>query len=92
MGYDINSSIHSSIKKFVQKFTKKYQNVMTCRLQPLDSSLFSHYCLYYTYCKCLDVTAKNITNMPSAQWIKCSVPMLFDITDIVNECQNCKKN
>ena len=35
LGYDINF-YHSSIKKFVQKFTKKYQNVMTCRLQPLD--------------------------------------------------------
>ena len=51
LGYDINF-YHSSIKKFVQKFTKKYQNVMTCRLQSLDLSLCSHYCLYYTYCKC----------------------------------------
>ena len=93
LGYDINF-YHSSIKKFVQKFTKKYQNViMTCRLQPLDSSLCSHYCLYYAYCKCLDMRAKDIiANIPSMQQIKCSVPMLFNITDIVSKCQTCKKN
>ena len=66
---------------------------MRCRLQPLDSSLYGHYCLYYAYCKCLDLTANDIiTKMPSTQWIKCSVPILFNITDILSECQNCKKN
>ena len=61
LGYDINF-YYFSIKKFVQKFTKKYQNVMTCRVQPLDLSLCNHYYLYYTYCKCLDMTTKKYNN------------------------------
>ena len=65
---------------------------MRCRLQPLDSSLCGHYCLYYNHCKCLGLSRSNIVNnMPSAQWIKCSVPMLFDITDILTKCQNCQR-
>ena len=49
---------HNSIKKFVQKFSNKYVTVLRCRLQPINSSLCGHYCLYYAYCRYQGMTKK----------------------------------
>ena len=38
------------------------------------------------------MTKKNIVNnFPTVQWIQCSIPLLFDINDIISECQCCEK-
>ena len=93
LGYDLDY-YHNSIKKFVQKFSNKHVTILRCRLYvPINSSLCGHYCLYYAYCRCQGMTTKNIVNnFPTAQWIQCSIPLLFDINDIISECQCCEKN
>ena len=66
--------------------------VLRCRLQPINSSLCSQYCLYYAYCNCQGLIKKEfVNNLPTAQWIQCSIPLLFDITDIISDCKFCQK-
>lgn len=66
---------------------------MTQRVQPQDSALCGHYCLYYAYCRCHGQKMAHIVqHLPSPQWIENCIPILFDITPIFNpECQHCIK-
>ena len=66
-------------------------DVMTERIQPLESALCGHYCLYYAYCRCTGETMREIAqHIPSPQWIETWIPVLFDIHPIHStECQKC---
>ena len=80
--------------KDIVQFIERFDHVkyVTQRVQPLDSSLCGHYCLYYAYFRCLGKTMESIlANVHKPKWIKCCVPILFDIPGIISECQSCKK-
>lgn len=64
---------------------------MTERVQPLDSALCGHYCLFYAYCRGNGETMRDITqHMPSPHWIENCIPVLFDIQPINStQCQHC---
>lgn len=82
-------SYNKEIKTFVDKFFKTVK-FTTFRIQPLNTSLCGHYCLYYAYMRCNGKEMDSIIReMPSPQWIKFCVPILYDIPGIVSECQTC---
>ena len=92
LGNDV-ASYHSSIKKFIQRHSTHYMHVVHDRIQPKGTALCGHYCLYYAYSRCEGMSAQKIVHtMPSPQWIKSCIPILFDIPDIISEYQCCKKN
>ena len=63
------------------------------RIQPKNTALCGHYCLYYAYSRCEGMSVQKIVHtMLSPQWIKSCIPILFDIPDIFSEYQCCKKN
>ena len=63
------------------------------RIQLKGTALYGHYCLYYAYSRCEGMSVQKIVHtMPSPQWIKSCIPILFDIPDIISEYQCCKKN
>lgn len=89
LGRDITEYPHE-ITDFVNKFSHvlKYVND---RLQPVNSSLCGHYCLYYAYHRCNGDTMQNIIHdMHSPDWIRCCVPIMFDIPNVVSDCQICQ--
>ena len=56
------------------------------RIQPKGTTLCGHYCLYYAYSRCEGMSVQKIVHtMPSPQWIKSCIPILFDIPDIISE-------
>lgn len=78
------------IRNFVSRFAKTIKFVDR-RIQPLNSSLCGHYCLYFAYCRCNGQSMDTIVNnMHSPEWIKYCVPILFDIPGIISECQVCE--
>lgn len=79
-----------SIQDYVAVRALKIKYV-TERMQPPNSPLCGHYCLYYAYVRCSGQYMENIIKeMPSAEWIKNCVPILFDIPGIISECQCCE--
>lgn len=66
-------------------------DVMTQRVQPEDSALCGHYCLYYAYYRCTGETMRDIAqHIPPPTWIETWIPLLFDIHPILStECQHC---
>ena len=92
LGNDV-ASYHSSITKFIQRHSTHYMHAVHDRIQPKGNALCGHYCLYYAYSRCEGMSAQKIVHtMPSPQWIKSCIPILFDIPDIISEYQCCKKN
>ena len=78
------------IAHFVNKFCSQLKYV-SVRLQPINSSLCGHYCLYYAYHRCNGELMRDIINdMHSPEWIKCCVPIMYDIPDVISDCQICQ--
>ena len=74
LGNDVASS-HSSIKKFIQRYSTHYMHAVHDRIQPKDTALCGHYCLYYAYSRCEGMSVQKIVHtMPSPQWIKSCIP------------------
>ncbi len=66
--------------------------VLKDRVQLPNSSLCGHYCLYYAYRRCLGEDMASIAQgMPSADWIRSCIPLLFSIPQIESEYQTCAK-
>ena len=90
---------HKYFLKFIKNNCKYYYRVVKNRIQPVNTTLCGHYCLYYAYSRCVEKTNKEqiINNMPSADWIKCCIPFFFlnyqRLLQNVNVVLNvCKKN
>ena len=69
------------------------KKVVKNRTQPVNTTLCGHYCLYYAYSRCVEKINKEqiINNVPSANWIKCCIPLFFELPEIITECQCCTK-
>jgi len=75
--------------EFISSFDVNY--VLTRRVQPKNTMLCGHYCLYYALEKSNYVSGDIIgENIPSADWVKSCIPYLFDLTHIISDCQCCK--
>lgn len=88
LGRDL-SDMEADIKTFAHRFndTVKY---VSQRVQPVNSSLCGHYCLYFAHRRCDGHSMNDIvSDIPSPSWIKECVPILFDIPGIISECQTC---
>jgi hypothetical protein len=60
------------------------------RVQPLQSALCGHYCLYYAYYRCLGYSMESIVNtMPSSLELKNIVFKLFNIIPCCNTDYQC---
>ena len=83
---------HRDFLKFIKNNCNYYSRVAKKRIQPVNTTLCLHYCLYYAYSSRVEKINKEqiITNMPSADWIKCCIPC-FGITRNITECQCCTK-
>ena len=66
--------------KFIKNNCNYYSGVVKNRIQPVNTTLCGHYCLYYTYSRCVEKINKEqiINNMPSANWIKSCIPFFFN--------------
>ena len=88
LGRDIHA-YSKNILKCLSKFAT-LSKILIDRVQPINTSLCGHYCLYYAYCRCNGQSMTSIAaEMPPAEFIKCYVPILFDIPDIKSNCQCC---
>ena len=77
------------IQDFITRFasTVKFINH---RVQPVNSALCGLYCLYYAYFRCNGKSMNSIVSMMhSPEWIKCCVPILFEIPGLISECPSC---
>lgn len=88
LGKDI-SFYHEDLLHFVQKYS--HDIYMTHhRVQPPGTALCGHYCLYYAYCCCQGERMNSILqHMPSVSFIEHCIPILFDVSDIISDCQVC---
>ena len=77
---------HQEIENFMSLHTTKpYIKVNQYRIQPINTALCGHYCLWYAYGRCSGTSMKKlIDDIPSQHWIKCCIPLLFNIDRI--EC------
>ena len=85
---------HKDFFKFIKNNCNCYSRVVKNRIQPVNTTLCGHYCLYYAYSRCVEKINKEqiINNMPSADWIKCCIPFFFfELPEIISECQCCTK-
>ena len=84
---------HKDFLKFIKSNCNYYSRVVNKRIQPVNTTLCGHYCLYYAYSRCVEKINKEhiINNMPSKDWIKCCIPFLFELPEIISECQCCTK-
>ena len=82
---------HKDFLKFIKNNCNYYSRVVKNRIQPVNTTLCGHYCLYYAYSRCVGKINKEqiINNMPSANWIKCCIPFYFELPEIITECQCC---
>ena len=79
----------SSIRDGVLKFGSVVRS-MKRRVQPLGSALCGHYCLHYAYQRCSGFSMEKIAeDMPSAEWIKLCIPLLFSIDSVHSNSQCC---
>ena len=80
------------IKSFTERFGKATK-IFTERLQPPNTSLCGHYCLYYAYMRCKGQEMESIiSNIPSAMFIRTYVTYLYNIPDVIlnyHSCVNC---
>ena len=89
LGQDLRN-FNFQIRHFAQKFDDTVRFIKY-RVQPVNSALCGHYCLYYAYMRCSGNNMNDIVkDIPSAEWIRECVPILFDIPGIISECQTCK--
>ena len=89
LGKDLKTYSHQ-IQDFAQRFDDTVKFVSR-RIQPKNSALCGHYCLYYAYMRCAGSSMNDIiAEMPTADWIKECVPILFDIPGIISDCQTCQ--
>lgn len=69
----------TDIEQFVAQFSNVCKTLIK-RVQPLQTSLCGHYCLYYAYCKSLGHSMEFIVNnMPSSDKIESSVCELYNL-------------
>ena len=87
------SHYHKDILKFIKNNCNYYSRVVNKRIQPVNTTLCGHYCLHYAYSRCVEKINKEhiINNMPSKDWIKCCIPFLLELPEIILECQCCTK-
>ena len=73
--------------------SNNYSRVVKKRIQPVNTTSCGQYCLYYASSRCVEKINKEqiINNMPSADWIKCCISFLFELPEIITECQCCTK-
>lgn len=89
LGNDL-TEMNPIIKTFAHKFNETVKYV-SHRIQPKNTALCGHYCLYYAYLRCHGETMNDIVSqMPTPNWIRDCVPILFDIPGIISECQTCE--
>ena len=78
MGHPINYYARE-IEDFVSLYSPVCKNLIE-RIQPPQTSLCGHYCLYYAYYRCLGHSMESIVNnMPSACALKYVVYKLYDL-------------
>ena len=80
--------------KFIKKFADECNYTVT-RIQPVNSDLCGHYCIYFSHKRCQGINFKNIlSNIPNPNIIKLfSDKYLQDYSEYESElCQNCIKN
>ena len=84
---------HKDFLKFIKNTCNYYSRVVKNRIQPVNTTLCGHYCLYYAYSRCVEKSNKEqiINNMPSANWIKCCIPFFLELPEIITKCQCCTK-
>ena len=84
---------HKDFFKIIKNNCNYYSRVVKNRIQPVNTTLCGHYCLYYANSRCVEKIIKEqiINNMPSANWIKCCIPFFFELPEIITECQCCTK-
>lgn len=74
-----SSEYPDELKRFISKFASsvKYSRK---RVQPAYTSLCGHYCLHYANCRCKGNSMMSIIdNMPSPNWIKFCIPLMYSI-------------
>ena len=90
LGRDI-TSYNNDIINFANRFATTLKYIDT-RLQPEDSSLCGQYCLYFSYHRCNGESMDTIVNnMHSADWIKSCIDIMFDVPNLISDCQICEK-
>ncbi len=90
LGKDI-AAYPADLERFVERFGTSVRTLLH-RVQPANSSLCGQYCLHYAYRRCGGSSMDMIVReMPSAQWIRRCIPILFSIVELLSECQGCEK-
>ena len=87
---------HKDVLKLKKNNCNYYSRAIKNRIQPVNTTLCGHYCLYYAYSRCVEKINKEqiINNMTSADWIKCCIPFFFNyqkllqnINVVLNVCK-----
>ena len=82
--------MNPAVQTFAHRFNE-YVKYVSQRVQPLNTALCGHYCLYYAYLRCKgDSMNEIVSRMPNPNWIAEYVPLLFDIPGIISDCQTCE--
>ena len=50
---------HKDFLKFIKNNCNYYSRVVKNRIQPVNTTLYGHYCLYYAYSRCVDKINKE---------------------------------
>lgn len=81
-------SYNLKIPKILSHLEKKY--VLTTRIQPENSELCGHYCLFFSMEKSEGISLEYISkNIPSPSWIEYCIPFFFNVRRIFSEYQCC---